>query len=800
MAMRLKNYITIALLLMAVQACPAQSLWDAEHLQEVKTQLQRPFYQRCYQALLHRADALLSKEPLTVMMKPKTPASGTKHDYMSMARYYWPDPSKPDGLPYIARDGESNPELKELDRTRLGATASRVTTLALAWYFSGEERYAEKATELIRAWFLNKDTRMNPNLTYAQMIPGRNGGKGRSWGVLDGYSFVDMLNGVQLLEGSKAFTLKDQKQLKAWFGRLLKWMLTHPNGIQEAEAPNNHGVACDVQLAVYARYCGQTDVARRIISAFPGKRFFQQIEPDGRMPQELRRTLAFGYSEYNINHMTEMSILARQLGMDIDHQTSQDGRSFYRAVDFLTPYLGEGRAVWPYQQISEWDYKQQEFCKDIYRIVTRLDTTRTDYLRLFQANRRVDMTDPFFLTCYRPTADDDAFAAAMGQMDQAVHEARAMMKATGDTTHFAPCTLRKDGTLRLVGVPDWRVGFFAGTLWELYAYSRDPHWQQLAEAFTNPVEPAKRLTTTHDLGFIINDSFGQGYTLTGNTHYRDVIIDASRSLIKRFNATVGCIRSWDHQPDRWKFPVIIDNMMNLEMLFRATQLTGDSTFWHIAVTHANTTMRNHFRPDYSSYHVVDYDPQTGAVRMQCTAQGYSDDSYWSRGQAWGLYGYTLCYRFTRDRRYLDQAVRIAAFIRSLPMPADLIPYWDMKAPGTPLGPAAADADPRYTPLHSDAAPSSVGVAPRDASAAAVTASALYELADYVSSDSARAYRAYADSIVRSLEQHYVAPAGTAHGFLLLHSTGHLPANSEVDVPLNYADYYYLEALLRRLSR
>ena len=185
--MKLKVVQWVLALLLLAPCTQAQSIWDATHLANVKQSIHEPFYATAYQALQAEADKLLDVQPLSVMMKEKVPASGNKHDYMRQARYYWPDPTKPDGLPYVSRDGESNPELNKLDRNRLGATASRVTTLALAWYFSGEEKYAQKATELIRVWFFDKDTRMNPNLEYAQMIPGHNGGKGRCYGVLDSY-------------------------------------------------------------------------------------------------------------------------------------------------------------------------------------------------------------------------------------------------------------------------------------------------------------------------------------------------------------------------------------------------------------------------------------------------------------------------------------------------------------------------------------------------------------------------------------------------------------------------------------
>ena len=252
-----------------------------------------------------------------------------------------------------------------------------------------------------------------------------------------------------------------------------------------------------------------------------------------------------------------------------------------------------------------------------------------------------------------------------------------------------------------------------------------------------------------------------------------MVVQAAKSLATRYSDKVGAIRSWNHHQQQWRYPVIIDNMLNLELLFEATRLTGDSTYQQMAVNHDNTTLRNHFRPDGSSYHVVSYDPEMGRVEKKNTHQGYSDESVWSRGQAWGLYGYTMCYRYTHDAAYLAQAQKIASFFFSLPnMPADLVPYWDMKDPAIPH-------------------------APRDASAAAVFASGLYELATYVGRAEAKQYRKWADTILGNLYKDYRSRVGQNQGFLLLHSTGNYPAHDEIDKPISYADYYYLEALARR---
>lgn len=323
--------------------------------------------------------------------------------------------------------------------------------------------------------------------------------------------------------------------------------------------------------------------------------------------------------------------------------------------------------------------------------------------------------------------------------------------------------------LKLVSSKDWTSGFFPGELWFLYEYTGKKEWKAEAEKYTANIEREKTNGGTHDMGFKVYCSFGTGYRLTKDPHYKEVIIESAKTLSTRFNPVAGVIKSWDNRA-KWKYPVIIDNMMNLELLFAATKLTGDSSFHKIAVSHANTTMKNHFRSDFSSYHVLDYDTITGKVTQKTTHQGYSNESAWSRGQAWGLYGYTMCYRFTKDKKYLQQAEKIAAYMTSHKnFPTDFVPYYDYDAPGIPAE-------------------------PRDASAAAVLASALYELSLY--SKNGISYKKTADAILRNLTNGYRSPIGENKGFILLHSTGSKPSNSEVDVPLSYADYYYLEALLR----
>ncbi len=362
-----------------------------------------------------------------------------------------------------------------------------------------------------------------------------------------------------------------------------------------------------------------------------------------------------------------------------------------------------------------------------------------------------------------------AFEQASKQTELMLKNVDEAKAAVGKPELVSPRTL-DHGNLKLVTSKDWTSGFFPGELWFLYEYTGMENWLIQAKKFSADIEKEKLNGVTHDMGFKVYCSIGTGYRITKDPHYKEVLIESAQTLSKRFNPKTGVIRSWDHSTDKWINPVIIDNMMNLELLFEATKLTGDSSFYKIAVSHANTTMKNHFRTDYSSYHVIDYDPNTGAVLKKNTHQGYSHESAWARGQAWALYGYTMCYRYTKDPAYLNQAEHVAAFILNHKnMPKDLVPYWDFDAPGIPNE-------------------------PRDVSAAAVIASGLYELSRY--SGNKDLYKSKADFMLQSLSTKYISPIGENKGFILLHSTGSKPSNSEVDVPISYADYYYLEALLR----
>jgi len=369
-----------------------------------------------------------------------------------------------------------------------------------------------------------------------------------------------------------------------------------------------------------------------------------------------------------------------------------------------------------------------------------------------------------------------------------------------------PRSTNPDGSLKRVGPKSWTSGFFAGVLWQLHDYvatagqqdkQEQDMWKTQAIKWTQALEEIQYVANHHDVGFMLFCSYGKGLKqLATNAslhhNYKQVLLNGAKSLSTRFDPRVGCIQSWNHQKawdgTEWFYPVIIDNMMNLELLFWASKESGNQTYRDIAIQHARTTMKHHYRPDSSSYHVVDYDSVTGAVLDKATYQGFADESSWARGQAWGLYGYTMSYRETGLEEFRTIALDIADYMISAPtMPEDGVPLWDYHV-----------NQPGYTPDW-DYNASAFPIIPRDTSAAAVTASALLELSTYSSSITDReTYRDYADKIIQSLASpKYSTKAGENNHFVLMHSVGSIPHGTEIDVPLVYADYYFLEALLRK---
>lgn len=332
-----------------------------------------------------------------------------------------------------------------------------------------------------------------------------------------------------------------------------------------------------------------------------------------------------------------------------------------------------------------------------------------------------------------------------------------------------PRSIEKDGSFWSSHYKWWCSGFYPGTAWYVYEYTMDESVREIALKYQAGLEPLRFRTDDHDVGFQLMCSYGNCLRITGDKSCEPVIIDGANSLASRFDPEVGCTRSWNF--GKWSFPVIIDNMMNMELILKGSELSGDPSLKDVALAHARTTMKNHFRENFSTYHLVDYNPENGEVVGKQTVQGYSDNSSWARGQAWALYSYPMVYRFTGEQDILDQAIGIAEYL--LPrLPEDAIPYWDYDSPNIP----------------DDV---------RDASSAAIMASGLIELSKYVDAEKSARYLASAEKMLRSLaSDEYLVPEGEDYGFILRHSTGNKNKDSEVDVPLTYADYYFLEALMR----
>jgi len=358
------------------------------------------------------------------------------------------------------------------------------------------------------------------------------------------------------------------------------------------------------------------------------------------------------------------------------------------------------------------------------------------------------------------------------RLDCSVEKSLLMAESLKDNPNLLPRSFNAKGDLVTSNSAWWCSGFFPGVLWYLYQNNNSDVLLDYARNYTARIEKEKDNTGTHDLGFMLYCSFGNGFRLTGDTAYRSILLTGAESLASRFDPVVGCIQSWGANR-QWQYPVIIDNMMNLEFLFWASKESGNPKYRDICVTHADNTIKHFYRPDYSSYHVVSFDPATGQVEVKNTHQGYSDDSAWARGQVWGLYGFVVMYRETGDTKYLEHAKNIAAFLLNHPnLPEDKIPYWDFNAPNIPH-------------------------ALRDASAGAIMASALIELSGYVDAALAKTCIDVAETQIRTLSSpEYFTEKGTYGNFILKHGVGHIPGNSEVDAPLTYGDYYYIEALTR----
>jgi len=365
---------------------------------------------------------------------------------------------------------------------------------------------------------------------------------------------------------------------------------------------------------------------------------------------------------------------------------------------------------------------------------------------------------------------------------------RFMLQHLDEVKDSFPHAIYPSGKLKLVNIYGWTSGFFPGSLWLTYELNKkDTFLLRKATEWTKKLEPVKDLTSNHDVGFMMYCSYGNAYRITKNEAYKDILIQAANSLSTRFNPKVGCIKSWDNaytigKKIYYQYPVIMDNMMNLELLCFASKVTNNQKYKDIAICHANKTLENNIRSDYSSFHVVNYDTLTGKPLFKVTHQGYANNSTWARGEAWGIYGFTMMYRETKQQRYLDVACKMADyFLNNKNLPKDKIPYWDFN-----IGQSG------YTsPVNYDT--SKISLFKRDVSSAAILCSALFELYRFTKQEH---YERDAVTILQSLSSQKYRNNEGKNGFLLNHNVGNFPGGYDIDVPLNYADYYFLEALKR----
>lgn len=355
-------------------------------------------------------------------------------------------------------------------------------------------------------------------------------------------------------------------------------------------------------------------------------------------------------------------------------------------------------------------------------------------------------------------------------LDRAIVHAKNMSRLIENNKEALPRSIDQNGKLVTSDPAWWTSGFYPGELWYLYDYSRDKELLKLADKYSLRLKDQQFNTDNHDIGFMLNCSFGNGFRLTGNEKYKEILENGAKSLLTRFSPKVGLIRSWDFNKEEWQYPVIIDNLMNLELLFWVSKNTQNREMFTGAVSHASKTMKYHFRPDYSCWHVVSYDTISGLPQIRQTHQGLNDSSSWARGQSWALYGFTMAYRETKQNQFLKQAINVAKFIINHPsIPADKIPLWDFDAPKDSF---------------------------RDASAAAIIASALIELSDYSPEYKSQFLNFAKQELISLSSDQYFAKEKSNGNYVLKHSVGNYPQNYEMDTPLSYADYYYVEALIR----
>lgn len=722
--------------------------------------------------VLKLANEFLKEKTVTVTSSHCVRSAGGIHDYYSEGTYWWPDPENPDG-PYIRKDGINNPDNFDNHLRAIGRFSWITGTETSAYLLTGEARYAKHAVKHLKAWLVDSATLMHPHLLYAQAIKGINTGRGI--GIIDAISLIEVVKSVEILQESPYLSENDALPIKKWFSQFLEWLNTHPYGKDEMNAKNNHGTWWHAQVAAYATLTGDTASLNKCRRFYVDELLNKQMAIDGSFPLETARTKPFSYSLFNLDGAATLAMIINSWDFELT-----DGRSIQKALEFIKPYLVD-KSKWPFaKDVLYWD---EQPGRRQFMSMAGTHHNNFDWLSIWknasadfpseESKRNMPVKNPMLWLGIKKPFTQEIHPSRMEKWFQnAVNRSESQLMLAAETYQdkkLSPRTFQ-NGKVRFVGSKDWCSGFFPGSLWYLYELTGNIRLRKEAQIYTEWLEAAKKRTDTHDVGFILNCSYGNGYRITGDETYKNVLITGANSLMTRFYPNVGLIKSWDHR-NRWNYPVIIDNMMNLELLCEAGKMTGNRSMINAAVSHADLTLKNHFRADNSCFHIVNYDSITGGIVKKLTHQGYSDSSSWARGQAWALYGFTMMYRETAKIIYLEQAQKIADFILHHPrLPKDLIPYWDFDAPN-------------------------VSDQPRDASAAAVIASALLELSTYSSTD--KPYFRMAEKMLKNLSSdQYLAKKGENGLFILKHSTGNMPAKDEIDVPISYADYYYLEGLKR----
>lgn len=722
--------------------------------------------------VIELAEKFLNEKPVTVTASQCVRSAGGKHDYYSEGTYWWPNPENPSG-PYIRKDGLNNPENFDNHLRALGQFSWIVGTETSAYLLTGKKKYAQHAIKHLKAWFVDTTTLMNPHLLYAQAIKGVNTGRGI--GIIDAIPLIEVVKSVKILQNSPYLSASDATTIKQWFSKFLNWLNTHPYGIDEMNAKNNHGTWWHAQVAAYAAFTGDKNSLDKCKNFYKNELLTKQMATDGSFPLETSRTKPYAYSLFNLDGAATLAWITDSWDINLD-----DGRGMKKALDFIKPYVLD-KKCWPFpKDVLYWD---EQPGRRPFMFFAAIQNNNAEWVDIWKGlpaefqseeskrNRPLKnlvlwlgMQSPLKLSSEKPKKEK--------WLQNAISRSERQLLLAAETYKDKKLTPRtyQHGKVEFVGIKDWCSGFFPGSLWYLYELTGNEKLKSEAKYYTELLDAAKYRKDTHDLGFILNCSYGNGYRITGNEAYKKVMIEGAISLMTRYYPHVGLIKSWDKRK-RWNYPVIIDNMMNLEFLYDVGKLTGNEAMKNACISHADLTIKNHFRSDNSCVHVVNYDSITGKIVEKVTHQGFSNESSWARGQAWALYGYTMMYRQTGKQNYLEQAKKVAAFILNHPrLPKDLVPYWDFDAPNIPNE-------------------------PRDASASAIIASALIELHTFTKEKNN--YLKSAETILKNLSSNeYLAKTGENGLFVLKHSTGNWPAKDEIDTPISYADYYYLEALLR----